>query len=130
MVHRAQIFLSVLTMLVIGWAAAGPAAAQYGNYYVPAGSPAGVAAQMYPSPRPVPPLVGYTYVTYPPLLPQEFLYTHCDHYRRVNCDCSVTCTKICYNHRHFCCGNIPTVMWGQSTPCTPPVKAPSVFCMP
>ena len=94
MVHRAEIFLSTLTILVIGWAAAGPAAAQYDNYYVPPGSPAGVAAQMYPSPRPVPPLVGYTYVTYPPLLPQEFLYDHCDHYRRVNCDCSVTCTKI------------------------------------
>ena len=51
------------------------------NYYV---GPAGVAnpfganevAGMYPSPLPVPPLVGHTHITYQPLLPHEFLYPH------------------------------------------------------
>ena len=99
------------------------------NYYVPAGSPAGVAAQMYPSPRPTPPLVGHTYVTYAPFLPQEFLYQHWNCYQTVNPDCSVTYTRIHYNHCP-CCDCYPTVMWGRSTPCTPPVKAPSCFCMP
>ena len=45
------------------------------NYYV-GPQPSGTAAQMYPSPRPVPPNVGHTYVTYPPLMPHEFLYRH------------------------------------------------------
>lgn len=43
----------------------------YNNYV--AGNP---PAQLYPSPRPTPPLVGHTYVTYQPLYPQEFLYHH------------------------------------------------------
>ena len=30
----------------------------------------------YVSPRPTPPSVGHTYITYQPLLPQEFLYHH------------------------------------------------------
>jgi len=51
------------------------------NYYVgPADSPnpygANSVAAMYPSPVPVPPLVGHTYITYQPLLPHEFLYPH------------------------------------------------------
>jgi hypothetical protein len=138
MVRRAQIVLSAaVTVLVIGWAAAEPAAARepdyydlFSNYYVPPGSPAGVGAQLYPSPRPTPPLVGHTYVTYPPFLPQEYLYTHSNLYRTVNPDCSVTWTRICYNHCPLCCWDKPRVMWGRSTPCMPPVKAPTVFCMP
>lgn len=43
----------------------------YNNYV--GGNP---PAQLYPSPRPTPPLVGHTYVTYQPLYPQEFLYHH------------------------------------------------------
>ncbi len=49
------------------------------NYYVgpvPCGSAGAVGAQLYVSPRPVPPLVGQTYITYQPLAPQEFLYKH------------------------------------------------------
>jgi hypothetical protein len=42
------------------------------NYYVPGT----VTAAMYPCPRPTPPLVGHTYVTYQPLMPHEFLYPH------------------------------------------------------
>ena len=45
------------------------------NYYV-GPEPSGTAAQMYPSPLPVPPNVGHTYVPYPPLMPHEFLYRH------------------------------------------------------
>jgi len=50
------------------------------NYYVPpvgcSTYPGAVGAQLYVSPRPVPPHVGHTYITYQPLLPQEFLYQH------------------------------------------------------
>jgi hypothetical protein len=56
------------------------------NYYVPpGGAPSGsggVPAQLYLSPRPTPPLVGHTYVTYQPLMPHEFLYGHCRRYWR------------------------------------------------
>jgi hypothetical protein len=41
-----------------------------------------VSAQMYLAPRPVPPLVGHTYITYQPLMPHEFLYTHHRTYHR------------------------------------------------
>jgi len=49
------------------------------NYYVPpvpAGSYPGLGAQLYVSPRPVPPRVGHTWYTYPPFMPHEFLYKH------------------------------------------------------
>jgi hypothetical protein len=46
------------------------------NYYVPPVGPGSVGAKLYPCPRPTPPLVGHTYVTYPPLSPHEFLYPH------------------------------------------------------
>jgi hypothetical protein len=36
----------------------------------------GTPAQLYISPRPTPPLVGHTWITYPPLMPHEFLYHH------------------------------------------------------
>jgi hypothetical protein len=45
------------------------------NYYVH-GPCGGYPAQMYVSPRPVPPHVGHTYLTYQPLMPHEFLYKH------------------------------------------------------
>lgn len=55
------------------------------NYYVgPAQYAGGAVAQMYPSPLPTPPLVGHTYVTYPPLMPHEFLYKHNRIYYRHN----------------------------------------------
>ncbi len=50
-----------------------PAPPAYG-YYVD--GPGAVPAQLYPAPRPTPPVVGRTYVTYPPLAPHEFLYSH------------------------------------------------------
>ena len=54
------------------------------NYYVPPVGPSSVGAELYPSPRPVPPLVGHTYVTYQPLMPHEFLYRHRRTYLRFN----------------------------------------------
>jgi hypothetical protein len=49
------------------------------NFYVapvPCNGFGAMGAQLYVSPRPVPPLVGWTYITYQPLLPHEFLYPH------------------------------------------------------
>jgi hypothetical protein len=42
----------------------------------------GVGASLYLSPRPVPPYVGNTYITYQPLMPHEFLYHHHRGYHR------------------------------------------------
>ncbi len=52
------------------------------NYYVPPGGYGGVGAQMYVCPRPTPPWVGHTHITYPPLMPHQFLYKHFKVYRR------------------------------------------------
>jgi hypothetical protein len=46
------------------------------NYYAAPGPYCGAAAEMYVAPRPVPPHVGHTWVTYQPLMPHEFLYKH------------------------------------------------------
>ncbi len=60
------------------------------NYYVPpvgcttCGSQGAVGAELYVSPRPTPPLVGHTYITYQPLMPHEFLYYHHRSYYRDN----------------------------------------------
>ena len=54
------------------------------NYYVPASYYGGVPTQLYLCPRPTPPRVGHTYVTYQPLMPHEFLYKHRRVYRRYN----------------------------------------------
>ena len=51
------------------------------NYYHP-GYPHGAPAQLYLAPRPTPPLVGHTYITYQPLMPHEFLYKHHRTYHR------------------------------------------------
>ncbi len=45
------------------------------NFYVH-GPCGGYPAQMYVSPKPVPPHVGHTYITYQPLMPHEFMYKH------------------------------------------------------
>jgi hypothetical protein len=61
----------------------GPSAVQadhpdifYNFYQGPTASGVGTPAQLYVSPRPTPPLVGHTWITYPPLSPHEFLYHH------------------------------------------------------
>jgi hypothetical protein len=53
------------------------------NYYVgPAPYAGGAAAGIFPSPVPTPPLVGHTYITYQPFMPNEFLYKHHRTYHR------------------------------------------------
>ena len=53
-----------------------------------------VGAQLYPCPRPTPPLVGHTYVTYQPLMPHEFLYTHHRVYKTKHEDAPPTRTSV------------------------------------
>ncbi|MGD9720665.1 MAG: hypothetical protein AB7O59_16320 [Pirellulales bacterium] len=48
----------------------------YNQYVGPSPYGGGVPAQMYVSPRPSPPYVGHTWITYPPLSPHEFMYHH------------------------------------------------------
>jgi hypothetical protein len=51
------------------------------NYYAWP-SCTGLGTQLYVSPRPVPPWVGQTYITYQPLYPHEFMYGHSRTYHR------------------------------------------------
>lgn len=51
------------------------------NYYV-GNNCGGYGAAMYLSPRPVPPHVGHTFITYQPLMPHEFMYKHHRTYHR------------------------------------------------
>jgi hypothetical protein len=51
------------------------------NYYAWP-SCTGLGAELYVSPRPVPPWVGHTYITYQPLMPHEFMYSHHRTYHR------------------------------------------------
>ena len=46
------------------------------NYYAQPGPYNGAAAEMYVCPRPVPPNVGHTWVTYQPWMPHELMYRH------------------------------------------------------
>jgi hypothetical protein len=39
---------------------------------------------MYVAPRPTPPFVGHTWVTYQPFMPHEYLYKHCRSYYTYN----------------------------------------------
>ena len=65
------------------------------NYYVGPGVYGnGVPAQMYLSPRPTPPWVGHTYITYQPLMPHELMYKHQRTYIRTHPDGSATRTKV------------------------------------
>lgn len=50
------------------------------NYYAGPGPDGAYMAAMYPAPVPVPPHVGYTYYTYPPLYPHHYLEAHRLHY--------------------------------------------------
>ena len=51
------------------------------NYYAwPSCS--GLGAELYISPRPVPPHVGHTYITYQPFYPHEYMYAHHRTYHR------------------------------------------------
>ncbi len=52
------------------------------NYYYPPQAAGGWPARLYLTPRPVPPYVGYTYITYGALAPHEYLYPHINVYLR------------------------------------------------
>ncbi|MEI8374662.1 MAG: hypothetical protein WCJ35_17695 [Planctomycetota bacterium] len=78
-----------------GWASPEP------NYYaMPTGSEGLAAAPYYPSPRPTPPLVGQTYITYEPLAPHEFLNVHHRGYKTYSGDCQGTVTRTSVTWRH------------------------------
>lgn len=71
----------------------------YYNYYSPMAMD-GTVAQLYVSPRPVPAYVGHTYITYQPLAPHEFLYTHGRTYLNYDpCGGGATVTRVRYGHR-------------------------------
>ena len=63
------------------------------NYYVAPG-PSGIGVELYPAPRPAPPWVGHTFITYEPLMPHEFLYRHHRVYIRVHPDGRKTRTLV------------------------------------
>ena len=76
---------SVAVAVPINGVVEGPTPDVFYNFWtppVPAGSAPGVGAQLYVSPRPVPPRVGHTWHTYPPFMPHEFLYQHRRRYIR------------------------------------------------
>jgi hypothetical protein len=94
-----MIFLAVIIVLNIAGTAnaAGRVSAPgdlFYNYYV---SPMGyqsVGAELYPCPRPTPAYVGYTYITYQPLMPHEFLYHHRRTYTTYHPDAPKTRTTV------------------------------------
>ena len=67
------------------------------NYYVQPDGYQSVGAQLYLCPRPAPPLVGQSYITYPPLAPHEFLYHHSRVYWTSHADAPPTRTSV-----HWC----------------------------
>lgn len=68
------------------------------NYYAWP-SCTGLGAELYISPRPVPPHVGYTYITYQPLMPHEFMYSHHRTYHRYyNGGQGLNRTHVSYHH--------------------------------
>jgi hypothetical protein len=68
------------------------------NYYAWP-SCTGLGAELYLSPRPVPPHVGHTYITYQPLMPHEFMYHHKRTYHRYyNGGQGLNRTHVSYHH--------------------------------
>jgi hypothetical protein len=99
--HRTRLSAALIAALSIAacLATTGTARAEippglFSNYYV---GPPGHPAQMYVSPRPTPPFVGHTWITYPPLSPHEFLYKHNRVYTRLNADGTTTTTRVRYS---------------------------------
>ena len=84
MAHRV-IHASAVAIAALLLAAASAHAQNYGppgwtspepNYYAQVPAENGMTQAMYPCPRPTPPLVGQTLITYPPLAPQNMMYVH------------------------------------------------------
>ena len=68
------------------------------NFYVPPSCYGAPGAQLYVSPLPTPPYVGHTYITYQPLLPNEFLYEHCRTYHTEHPNGTWTRTHVSWCH--------------------------------
>jgi hypothetical protein len=107
MPNRAQNRWIFAVLLAAGAMVAESASAQaadlFYNYYV-AGVNGGPPAQLYLCPRPTPPLVGHTYITYQPLMPNEMMYQHHRSYRRYD-DCHhlpVSVTRVHWCGHLFC----------------------------
>ena len=66
------------------------------NYYAQPGPYNGAAAGIYPSPGPVPPRVGWTWVTYQPFMPHEYMYAHQRSYYTYNRGAGWTRTNVRY----------------------------------
>jgi hypothetical protein len=97
-----------------GWASPEP------NYYAMPTGAVGLTAALYPCPRPTPPLVGQTYITYEPLDPHEFLHVHHHHYKTKNECGQVTRTSVTWNHR----GQLPPLL----TNAAPGLHTPAAAC--
>ena len=70
------------------------------NYYAMPADTNGLTAAMYPCPRPTPPLIGQTYITYGPLDPQQFMYLHYNFYETCYGPGQRTSTSVTYGHHH------------------------------
>jgi hypothetical protein len=67
------------------------------NYYAQPGPCYGAtAAGIYPSPGPIPPRVGWTWVTYQPYMPHEYMYAHQRSYYTYNQGAGWTRTNVRY----------------------------------
>jgi hypothetical protein len=109
MAHRVSLVVVAVVLAAGCLVLAGDARAQnYGppgwtspepNYYAMPAGPDGLTAAMYPSPRPTPPLIGQTYITYEPLSPHEFLYPHHRHYKTYNGNHQATRTSVHWGYR-------------------------------
>lgn len=71
-----------------------PIPSVYYNYYHPAAPDGHLPARLYLCPLPAPPLVGYTWISYIPFSPHEFLWVHNRTYYRVHPDGGTTVTTV------------------------------------
>ena len=76
------------------------------NYYYPNLAGGGAAidqipARLYLCPRPVPPYVGYTYISYAPFQPHEWLWQHRRAYYRSHPGGGATMTSIRWEHDNW-----------------------------
>jgi len=98
--HKLLLLLVAMAAVITSWTGAEAGQRHKGtpdlfyNYYTPASGYAGPTAQLYLSPRPTPPMVGHTYVTYQPLMPHEFLRPHHRKYHRSHPDGGRTTTSV------------------------------------
>lgn len=105
-VRRTAALAALMLVWSLAWGATQASAQvtmdQPANYYVD--SPDGAGAAMYPCPRPVPPWVGGTNITYQALAPHEFLYHHSRTYVTYHDDARPTRTTVHWGGTGFAAG--------------------------